>query len=580
MPDPIRFDVSNPQTPDAGPIIYISDDGDKWGRLTITLTNRSGDNSDLKLDPAGVLQIYFEMLTPDDVANIKVPGDSAWAGGPDKSGKHLELHPKDTIDIPSQGSIVIELHNVLGKVPRQGKFRFYDESLKIKNAVVQGFVQRPPEDAAKQWELACILDPREEYQNQGSTVYVTVHDRPEIANYLLVHLYRTAGGTLPSAGTPQLSFSFLTGDDDLALCSDERLKSVSATIQDQRPESRWKAPSKDGQGEDWVWTVDPANGGGDLFPEKSFLTLRFDGIVTDMPPGNSMLFIHYTGLTAYDDGYIQVPVIKSNPVPYLRSFAASSGGNPVANGGTVNYGTLELSWDVFAADAVVLRDEAAGPSSDQSLDPKDGTPVQATVAKLSYLLTPRVGTVDQPGHAGHLDLFVAGPTATVTVSPDAVPTGGGDVTVSWNCTQGGHCRLLQDGAQIADNLNLIDSRNLHLPAPARLTIECHGTTIASQDAIVKLMPQPEIQADVYVSMSDWPPPGRHPPPIQQYKWTLTLTWSVRYGTTCNITHSEYGPISQQLSGSWSKSKGPTPNGPTGTFRIDAVGPMGTTSVTK
>jgi len=52
------------------------------GRLTVTLTNRSGDNSDLKLDPAGVLQIYFEMLTPDDIANIKVPETRPGQAGP------------------------------------------------------------------------------------------------------------------------------------------------------------------------------------------------------------------------------------------------------------------------------------------------------------------------------------------------------------------------------------------------------------------------------------------------------------------------------------------------------------------
>src|SRR4030081_3385442 len=97
MPDPLRFDVSNPQTPDAGAVIYISDDADKWGRLDITLTNTSTDNSDLKLDPGGVLQIYLEMLTPDDIKNITLPADSPWAGGPDTTHRHLELHPRQTI---------------------------------------------------------------------------------------------------------------------------------------------------------------------------------------------------------------------------------------------------------------------------------------------------------------------------------------------------------------------------------------------------------------------------------------------------------------------------------------------------
>src|ERR1700736_250509 len=116
----LRFDVSNPQTPDAGPVIYISTDADKWGRLTLTLTNTRTDNSDVTLDPSGVLQIYFEMLTPADIERIKVPDDSAWAGGPDVTGGHLELHPKNPIVISSQQSVSLELHDVLGETPRQG----------------------------------------------------------------------------------------------------------------------------------------------------------------------------------------------------------------------------------------------------------------------------------------------------------------------------------------------------------------------------------------------------------------------------------------------------------------------------
>src|SRR5882757_3747418 len=229
MSDPIRFDVSNPQTPDAGAVIYISDDAATWGRLDITLTNTSTDNSDLKLDPSGVLQIYLEMLTPDDIKNITVPDGSAWAGGPDKTNRHLELHPKQTITIPSQTSISIALQNVLGHAARQGKIRFFDTSLGIRNVAVQGFVQRPPAGEAQQWGLAYNLVSRVDYQSRGDTIYVTA-GAPAIENYILVELYHQAGGTLPSAGTPQLSISFLTGNDDLALCSEDQLKQVAASI--------------------------------------------------------------------------------------------------------------------------------------------------------------------------------------------------------------------------------------------------------------------------------------------------------------------------------------------------------------
>jgi hypothetical protein len=435
MPDPIRFDVSNPQTPDAGAVIYISDDAEKWGRLDITLTNPSTDNSDLKLDSSGVLQIYLEMLTPDDIKNITLPDGSAWAGGPDNTNRHLELHPKQTITIPSKSSISIELHNVFGQAPRQGKFRFYDESLGIKNAVVQGFVQRPPGDAAKPWGLACILDPRAQYQNQGNTVYVTRSGKPEIANHLLVHLYRSAGGTLPSTGTPQLSFSLLTGDDDLALCSDERLKAVSASIQDQQPQGRWKDPAKDGQGADWIWTVDPADGGGDLFPENGLLTLKFDDIVTDLPPGNSTLFIHYTGLTGYDDGHLQVPISKINPVPYVNYFRARANGEIVGANATVNFLPLMLEWDVFAADSCLLQSDDG--SGAQQMAVSGNKPLVARPLQ-TYTLQPQIGNETLAGT--DVRFSVTPPVAAITTGPDGF-------IVNWECTgisADNHCVLLED----------------------------------------------------------------------------------------------------------------------------------------
>jgi hypothetical protein len=484
MSDPIRFDVSNPQTPDAGAVIYISDDAATWGRLDITLTNTSADNSDLKLDPSGVLQIYLEMLTPDDIKSITVPDGSAWAGGPDKTNRHLELHPKQTITIPSQSSISIALQNVLGHAVRQGKIRFFDTSLGIQNVVVQGFVQRPPAGEAQQWGLACNLVSRVDYQSRGDTIYVTA-GALAIENYILVELYHQAGGTLPSAGTPQLSISFLTGNDDLALCSEDQLKQVAASIANQNPDGRWASPAMDSQGEDTLWTVSPTGGAGDLFPADGVLTLRFDGIVTDLPAGGSAaMFIQYSGLTGYDDGYFVVLLTKTTPVPYLRSFVAYYDNTKVGTGATVHYGALKLGWEVFAADAAVLRDETIGPSGDQTFKATDTSTMQAVTAKASYQIIPRAAGVDHPEYGGELDLLVASPTATIRAQPAQTA----NVTVSWQCTEGSHCTLYQNGALVADNLALADQRNISISDNLTYTflIQCHGTSVATATAVTAM----------------------------------------------------------------------------------------------
>jgi hypothetical protein len=422
----LGFDVSNPQTPNAGPVIYISTDADKWGRLTVTLKNTRTDNSDIKLDKSGVLQIYFPMLTLADVKRIKVPDNSAWAGGPDATGGHLELHPKSTITISSQSSTSLELHDVLGETPRQGKFRFYYPSLKISKVPIQGRVERPPGGAGKQWGLVCTLDPRDEYQNQGDTIYVTASGKPEIRNYLHVHLSRTAGGTLPSKGTPQLSFSFLTGDDDLALCSEDRLKKVTARIHRQHPQGRWKEPAPDEQSEDVVWTVQASGGGGDLFDGESLLILRFDHIVIDLPPGGSgVLYIQYAGLTDYDDGYIQMQVTKSKPTPYVRYFHAKANGQIIGAGATVDFVPLMLEWDVFAADGCQLH-------SDSEPDPKpvDVPGNKPLVARPSqtYTLRPQSGGEILPGTDVHF--LVTPPVASLGYGGIAET---GRVSLDWHC---------------------------------------------------------------------------------------------------------------------------------------------------
>jgi hypothetical protein len=405
----LSFDVSNPQTPNAGPVIYISNDPDKWGRLTITLKNTRTD--DIKLDPSDKLQIYFEMLTLADVKRIKVPDNSAWAGGLDATGGHIELHPRSTITIHSRSSISFELNDVLGETPRQGKFRFYYPSLKIRNVAIQGVVQRPPADAGKQWGLAWTLDPRAEYQNRGNTIYVTASGKREIENYLLVHLYRSARGTLPSGGTPRLSFSFLTGDDDLALCSEDRLKKVTARIAHQRPAGRWKDPARDEQGEDVVWTVAPTDGGGDLFGAESLLILRFDHIVTDLPAGGSgVLYIQYAGLTDYDDGYLQVPIEKITPVLRLRKFRAVANGQPIGNDAAIDYAPVTLEWDVIAADYCQLRRDNE-PSERQKDNPGSKTLTELRPFQ-KYTLEPIVADVVQPGWSRQF--HVNPPTAKLT----------------------------------------------------------------------------------------------------------------------------------------------------------------------
>jgi hypothetical protein len=485
MSAPIRFDVSNPQTPDAGAVIYISADADTWGRLTLTLTNTRSDNSDVKFDTTDVLQVYIEVLTPADIKNITVADASGWAGGPDATSGHLELHPNSPVTIPSQSSISLELHHVLGQAPRQGKMRFYCTSLGIRNAVVQAFVQRPPADAAKQWGLVPTLVTRVDYQSRGDTVYVTASGKPDIVNYLLVQLYRQTGGTLPSAGMPQLSFSFLTGDGDLALCSEDRLKKVTASIADQRPAGRWKNPAPNSQGEDTVWTVSPADGGGDLFPEDGLLTLRFDNIVTDLPAGGTaVMFIQYSGLTGYDDGYIPVVLSKTTPVPYLRSFVAYQGDTKVPTGGTVLYGALKLGWEVFAAEAAVLRDVTAGPSSDQVKGPTDTGTMRAVTAQVSYQIIPRVAGVDHPEDGGELNLSVAPPTASLSVTPESHSY---HAMASWNCTSGDHCTLLQDNVLVADTLPLAGHHDVSLPreGSSTLLIQCHGISTATATVVAE-----------------------------------------------------------------------------------------------
>jgi hypothetical protein len=405
---PVGFQLTNLQTPNAGPVIYLGLDIVKdapWGRLSFQIVNNSEGSDSIQLDPSSLLKIYLDtLLCDDEITRMKLPAGSQWTGGPvtDDLGVHLELRPSQVIILPPGESLAfpIEIDNALASAVATGRMYFYYTNFSGApdgRTSIPCFVHNPPVDGNAQWQLSCETVPRPDYPDGGDTIYVTMAGAGDIANYVMLNVYHAGDGTLPlpAGATPQLTLSCLTGDDDSALCSDDRLKAVDASLYQQVPDGRWRDPQKNTQQAYTTWSIVPTPQEGDLFPVDGVLMLRFDNIVSDLPANSAPapVFIHHTGLPGFDDGYFPLMLSKVSPVPMVRDFYAEWGGQRIPDESTVQYGQVVLQWDVFGANDCIV-----GPTGQTGTvyPVNDSMSAPTETSELSYTLVARANGREYP----------------------------------------------------------------------------------------------------------------------------------------------------------------------------------------
>jgi hypothetical protein len=541
---PLAFAAGNLAAGDPGPVVYISSDA-SLGKIEITIQNNSG--APVSATTTSTLTIYMmPLLEAADVQNIQVVG-TQWTGkAVAQDGRYCyQLSPNETIEISSQ--IQIELDNVFSSEsnPGSGYLTFAYSGLTgtpDSSVRINMLRMNPPSAAAA--ELSPSFGSRPSYgaDDDGAVVYLTVWTPPVgetgIANWILPAITNQSNTTpLPLGTSSQIVVSFLSGNDANCLCTDDQLAALKVSATPSDPDSSWKV-GMDNQGVAPVWTFTPDTSNPCfLGAAGGTLAMEFSNLVTELS-GSSPVFILYSGIPGYNDGYAFRMLSKSSPVPSLIYFQATEpDGTVVVNGAGVVYKTtLTLSWSVFAAESCLLNGDSQTPTGSLTVQPS---------APLSYTLEPMVGNTPAPSYP--LQYTILPPVASLSAS--ALVVGGGvPFTLTWNCTGGDNCSLSANGAVSATGLALAGSQTATLMENTTFVITCYQNDIPGGPRTTSSQVQVEVVPVSVVTFT-----GSDVTDSNAGTRTVTVSWSVEYASGCEVTTAAGDKIGSGLSGEWSRT---------------------------
>jgi hypothetical protein len=562
---PIGFAIANAANAQGNSIVYISDDP-RWGTLTLTLQNNT--SAGITLDAAStVLKLFVApLLTNAEIRKIElVSPDWAMDYSSDSGGQlYLELKfaAASPVTVAAGQTVAIQFKNVLAS-GSSGPGRFlaeYSSFKPAKDGSQRIPVQRQlPPDQGQDWPLTPGFRSRDEYSGPNDQIYVTPWPAPSPADAISNNIvFKMVTSEILTFGTPKPSIfiSFLSGDGEASLCSDEQITSMIADI-DQSP-GVWGV-SKHATADLPVFMVSPGADTGTFDPAGGPLAIKFSNLISMLPPDkSSLMFVQCTGLSSqgYNDTVFVQFIDKTKPTPAVMSFVAYDGDTPVPQSGTVGYGDVTLKWDVFAAQFCLVKETGlVGKATDTAIVP-------AHQPLTMYNLQPQVGS--REFGSSEVSFNVTPPKIDPpSVSPNAVGPYGGS-TLSWSASNGAYVRVnASDGSVIIDHAPLVG----HTLVTAGLfdtTFQVTGVGAGETSTSVKLQvppPAPQISAKVVAYHT-----GRGE--SSRTYLSLVVGWSTQYATSCTVLcRDNQQVISTALSGEWTPMDGSMPRN----FRIIAVG---------
>jgi len=568
---PIGFDVVNAQ---GNAVVYISDDAN-WGQLTLRLQNNTA--APIALDASSVVKFYpGPLLNNGEIGKIELIAAGFKMTPVAGAGQqlHLELRPAGALTFAcgEDGRLEMKFGSVFASgVATPGRFLVeYHGFGTLEDGTQRIPVMRQlPPGQGKDWPLTPAFGARTDYggnKDQGNAIFVTPwpeSDQAAISNYFILELMASEVVEFGDA-RPAIMMSFLSGDGDASLCSDVDIGKLAAGV-DQDPGDPWQV-TKDGTGPFPVFTISPGPQTR-TFGTEGPLAIKFSNLASTLPSGkSSLIFIQYTGLSeaGYNDGFAVHNIDKTDPVPFVRSFAAYVADQAVAQEGTVNFVPVQLRWDVFAAQNCLIQPNRLVGQPSGHLD------ITLTEPVMTFTMQPQVGT--REAGTSTVQFNVTAPeVGPPQANPDAVAPGGTS-ELSWSCSNGDHCRLIaSDGSLSLDGLPLIGHRTVTVgQVDTTYTVTCVGAGVASASKTIRVPPP---TAQIQVSGSWHTTRGRSTEGVTTY-WSVTVNWSTTFATGCAVTCLDDGQVvSNNLQGPWSTSGsnfGSSPNAPR-SFRITADG---------
>jgi hypothetical protein len=518
----IGFTMDTASLAAGGPIVFISTEA-QWGKLRIRIQNSTA--APVPFDTAALVKICMKpLLSTAEIARIRVAG-ADWSCQPMED--RLEIKPLRAGAIPANGSATIDLTQVLGSgEAATGHFRFEYAGFDGKSGGqrVTVFRQNPP-GSGRVLPLTQDLGARVEYAQQARTVYFTPAGAPPIKNHLTLQVANTDAAhpiRLADGGKPKIVLSFVSGTSRSSICADDQLKSVEVSIR-QTDGVQWDV-EKDSTGPVPVWNLRPKAGSETLFSAGGVISFQIGNLETRLEPGwASPMFLQFAGVPGYDDSYTALLLQKTEPVPYVRRFLATSNGTPVAYDATLDYGQeLLLSWDVFAAAVCHISGVGSG------LAAKGAQPVTANQLTVTYSLISEIAGRHSP--ATSLQFRVPPSSASLKASATLVKAGQ-EIELSWECGSG-VCTLTGDGPAPV-TVTRKGARKVKVGQPTPYTVTCAGVTRTSSTASVIVVPE----ADVGIQFYNPFPLGMGPP---TFAWKIS--WWTRWATSCVITNVRTGEV--------------------------------------
>jgi microcystin-dependent protein len=378
MADPLAFDVRNADDKTSA---WISSDPAK-NVLTLTVTNRTPSGLSLTPGPPAAepppasgptsLYVSFGDLVPiDQIAQIKVAaaGWQSWYFS--DPAPVVALTPVNSVVLGSASNVSFIISNFTVAGPPRPSALTVDYygmgELEATSGGAPVLVANPP-TGHKQ------LDRSGFQMVSNSTVFITVNAQSPIENTLVFSISNpsptdplVAKDAPPGPNPPVFLLSFVSGEAPGygALSTLEHVRNIRVGVA-QIYRDKWSVDQPDESDPVPRWKLHP------LAQEilgtgaAASVEFRITGLVTTLKPGVTHIYLQYSGIPGYDDGYVTFQIEKQMPSPGILQFLSTT---PA----TIRHGdAVFLAWQSF--DAASLKLSFKVDNAPKELDAPDDIP--------------------------------------------------------------------------------------------------------------------------------------------------------------------------------------------------------------
>lgn len=439
----LEFTVSNAEA-SGKPLIYISQKS-TINKLNFSITNKTKKEIILKNQKSKFKITFGRLLKSSEVRNIQVTtvGES-WDTLflEENNITSLSLTPKQDIDFNPSTTFTFFLNNLLASnQPTSDNFTVCYENIGVLDDdcyVIKLFLQNPPTEELKDLTQSLICD---WLDRNDKIVYTTEEEEDPISNKITFYITNKGFSALvdkpfgvekpsfkisfltiarpdKSEANPNVGYNALTYHD---LAKDIYIKPIS------NAKENWEViPGYGIENQNLIWELKPLSP--EVLGAGSSIEVSLENIKTYLMPYITTMYIQYTNIPGYNDGYIALSVEKKAPTPGILSFYANA----------VNIKPeqeISLSWNTFAVDRLVLsyfedgkvnsfdskKNEIELVEDSYKLKPETATSYTLTAYKLDKMIDQK-----QLYIAVHEDFSF---TMEVTPSESAV---GGKINMIWS----------------------------------------------------------------------------------------------------------------------------------------------------